>query len=202
MPIRGEKWLVERADRMHDAIVREITRFEWAYTPSTPETTVWAHQLHKRVHAYLAYLRLGPNARPPRHRLNAPVLLDVDDIERARLSLEANARQLTRDELERKCERWRRMWARVYGLIAAFQVEQQNAIGDDRDLADGIMLQVRDIVATHRRDLEGTHPGMPSIDDIEADKTLYEWLINGNSDDDDNWISKEEYENVTGDQPS
>jgi hypothetical protein len=187
---------------MHDAIVREITRFEWTYTPSTPETTVWAHQLHKRVRAHLAYLRRGPSARPPRHRLDAPVLLDVDDIERARSSLEASKRQLTRDEFETKCERWRRMWARVYGLIAAFQVEQQNAIDDDRDLADEIMLQTRDIVATHRLDLEGTHPGMPSIDGIEADKTLYEWLINGTSDDDDNWISKEEYEVVTGDQPS
>jgi hypothetical protein len=185
MPIRGEKWLIERADRMHNAIVNAIVRFEQRYTRPTPRDVAWARHVTERMHAWTEHLYGPTNARRPRQRIDAPVLLDSDEIESARVELEATKQELTSEQLDEKRARWRRMWARIHGIIANFMRIQRDCFGDDRELADSIVDQIRLIAARQYIDLESRHPGLPPIDDIDAGEMLFGLLLDDDDDDDD-----------------
>jgi hypothetical protein len=184
MPIRGEKWLIERADRMYDAITDAIVRFEQRYTTPTPEDVAWSRKVVEQTRAWATHLHGPPNAPRPRRRIDAPVLLDVDVIESVRVELAAAKQEPPGEQLDEKRVRWRRMWARIHGIIANFMRIQRDCFGDDRELADSIVEQIRIIAARQHIALESKHPGMPPIDDIDASEMIYGLLLDDDDDDD------------------
>jgi hypothetical protein len=165
----GEEWKAEREWKLFDVILEEFALFESKYGTLTPDDEAWTVRMREWTRSMLAYVRGHPGVRRPNRPSSDGLHATTDEV---RSFVSTPRPGLNEEEREEKRWRWRRMWARVEGLIVGFDNQQRDAAGDDRAWALRVAADARHGVAMELQRLKVEHPDMPPVDDLSADEIL------------------------------